>query len=69
MTEYAIERNGELIQIVEFIGDATENLYRDKRVVVALFTTEKAAKSVAEVIGGVVVSYGYYLSDVTKKAA
>ena len=69
MTEYAIERNGKLVQVVEFIGDASKNLYRDKRVVVALFTTEKAAESVANALGGIVVNYGYYMSEATKKAA
>ena len=60
---FAIERNGQLVKQLIFIGDANSNLYRDTSISHMTFTNMKAANEVAEVLEATVVDYQLYLSQ------
>lgn len=51
---YALERNGGLVQHVQFKGDG---LYRDYDIVVMTFTKLKEAEEIAESLNATVVPY------------
>ena len=57
---FAIERNGQLVKQLIFVGDANTNLYRDTSISHMTFTTMKAANEVAEVLEATVVDYELY---------
>jgi hypothetical protein len=67
MTNFALERNGSLVNQVVFIGK--DSLYRDYKVLPITFNTIKAANEVADVLEANVVDYQLYLSPQLLKAA
>lgn len=67
MTNFALERNGSLVNHVVFKGK--DGLYRDYEVVHLTFSTLKAAKEIAEVLEANIVDYQLYLSPQLLKAA
>jgi hypothetical protein len=67
MTNFALERNGSLVNQVVFKGK--DGLYRDHDVIPMTFKTIKAAKEVAEVLEANVVDYQLYISPQLLKAA
>jgi hypothetical protein len=67
MTNFALERNGSLVNQVVFKGK--DSLYREHDVVPLTFTTRKAANEIAEVLEANIVDYQLYLSPQLLKAA
>jgi hypothetical protein len=67
MTNFALERDGSLVNQVVFKGK--DSLYRDHDVIPMTFKTIKAANEVAEVLEANVVDYQLYISPQLLKAA
>jgi hypothetical protein len=67
MTNFALERNGSLVNQIVFRGKS--GLYREHDVVPMTFATIKAANEIAEVLEANVVDYQLYLSPQLLKAA
>ena len=67
MTNFALERNGSLVNQIVFKG--TSGLYREHDVMPLTFKTLKAAKEIADVLEANVVDYQLYLSPQLLKAA
>ena len=67
MTNFALERNGSLVNQVVFKGK--DSLYRDYKVLPITFKTLKAANEVADVLEANVVDYQLYISPQLLKAA
>lgn len=69
MTKYAIERNGELVRHVVFLGDSEKDLYRKRDIQILLFEDEDEAKELLQVWPNAkVVDYKEYKAE-KKKAA
>lgn len=69
MTNFALERNGSLVNHVVFKGNSDTLLYREHDVVPLTFDTIKAANEIAEILKANVVDYQLYISPQLLKAA
>lgn len=67
MTNFALERNGSLVNQVVFKGK--DSLYRERDILPMTFKTLKAANEVADVLEANVVDYQLYISPQLLKAA
>jgi len=69
MTNFALERNGSLVNQIVFKGNPDTLLYRDYDIIPITFSTIEAAEEVAEILKANIVDYQLYISPQLLKAA